>query len=351
MVPQRLNNKSITLKDIGRAVGVSHATVSRVLNNVPGSFASPQTRARIMAVAREMGYQPSLAARTLRRSRTHIIGVTAGYVPGSIEKIDMLDRLARKSGYQMMISYTHGEAETEAEVLRNMVGWNVEGILMLGPSQDGDGTAVGEVMNRGIAVVSIGRVPNQPTCVVTADRRAAALVAGSHLVQIGRKRIALAYWGDTNSARLIGLREALTQNGRNPDDICIISANDAKAAYRSVREDLKHGLTFDALFAGNFPIGVGAMCAIVDAGLRIPHDIAVIAQGETEASSWTPIPMTTVSLAEPEVLRAGFEMLVAQIENPDDRAVRRLLFEPQLIVRQSTVDDENIERSRLRQPL
>ena len=143
--------------------------------------------------------------------------------------------------------------------------------------------------------------------------------------------------------------QALEQSGRNPNDIQLFPNVDGmENGYARAREALKDRLTFDAAFAGNFTSAVGVMLAILDGGYRIPEDVAMVAQGETELSPFTPVPMTTVSLAEKEVLRAGFDLLLTQIRNPEDRAPRRILFEPILEIRHSTVPRTNLSEDRLK---
>ena len=342
--------RTVTLKDIGEAVGVSHATVSRVLNNVPGRCASDRTRRRILQVAQKMAYHPSVAGQALRKNRTNVIGLVIGPIANSMERVSEIDGLARKAGHRTMISYTLGNVETEFEVLRNMVGWRVAGLLLIKPAGEASAEAVSQVMARGIPLVSIGEVPGVSTCTVDADRLAAAEMATTHLIEIGRKRIALFFSGWEGSSRLAGLRNAMKRAGRDPGEAVLvpIKATSMQETYQRTRELLKEGVDFDAVFACDLPTGVSVMTAIVDAGLRIPQDIAIVSQGERATANFTAVSMTTVSLAEKDVLRASFDMLMSEIKGPEHQANRKLLFHPRLIVRQSTVpaDDPGVHRCR-----
>ena len=124
---------NVTIKDIARAAGVSHPTVSRALNNHPAI--SEATRERIIELAKQMGYVPNAAARGLKTNRTRALGVILRHIddPFWSEVLDGVDSVLHPEGYSLFIASTHNEKQREKEVVQAMVQRGVDGVILLSP--------------------------------------------------------------------------------------------------------------------------------------------------------------------------------------------------------------------------
>lgn len=311
---------SVTLHDVAARARVSIKTVSNVINDYP--HVSPGTRARVEAAIAELGYRPNLSARSLRLGRSGVISLIIPDLRNAYfaELADSVMRAARDRGLSVLIEQVAGGREVELEILRGPRMQLVDGILysVLALGQD-DTDLLPDV-----PMVLLGeRIFNGPTDHVTMENVAGAQAATEHLLSIGRRRILVlgAHPGEvigTAGLRLKGYRQALDAAGVAYDDQLVkaIGSWHRHDGADGMREVLASGVQFDAVFAFNDSMALGAMRVIQEAGLRIPHDVAVIGFDDVDETRYTLPTLSTVNPGREEIAERAVAMLVERIANP-----------------------------------
>ncbi len=317
-----------TIRDVARRAEVSVASVSRALNGLANVH--PETRARVMAAAQDLGYVPHAGARSLSLARTHAIGVVLPDLHGEFfsEVVRGLDREASARGYHLLLSNMHDEAGHAAHVLRSMRG-RVDGLVVMAPHID-----VAAMLPASLPVVMINSraVPNGP--VLRIDNRTGAEAMARHLVAIGRTRIVHVSGPEGNvdaQERRDGFLAALPFEARVvPGDFTEESGGRAVAAL------LAEGRAFDAVFAGNDMMALGALQALKDADVAVPGAVAVGGFDDVPLARY--LSLTTIRVHMTEIgARAAARLIDALEGRPGDAAVE--LIEPDLVVRGTTVPE------------
>lgn len=331
-----------TLRDVAALAGVSIKTVSNVVNGY--EHIRPSTRQRVTAAIEELGYQPNLAARNLRAGRTGVIGLAVPELRFSYfaELADAVLAAARQRGYVVLIEQTGGEREAEVELLRGPRVSMMDGLLF---SPLGLTTDDADVLDVPYPLVLLGeRIFNGPTDHVTMDNVAGAAQATAHLVALGRRRIAVlgAHEGEqmgSATLRLEGYQQALRAAGLAFDPTLVVvhqgwhRTDGAEAA----RELLARSTPFDAVFALNDELALGAMRVLLQAGLRVPQDVAVIGFDDVAESQFAMPSLTTVDPNRAQIAHEAVEALVERIAAaPATGRSRRVVTVPTtLVVRES----------------
>lgn len=284
--------------------GVSRTTVSFVLNDREAGIA-PETRARVLRAAAELGYMPSAAARTLASGQTRTLGLvvcharhllTDAFLP---QAVFGLTQVAKGRGYRVLVEALE-DVRAEHAYQELVQAKQIDGLLVLNPRADD--RRLPELIDEGFPVVTIGRPPGGHGHSLDVDNVAAAHLATSHLLALGHRRIAHVGYGSprftTVAERLSGYRAALEEAGAPADDALIAfadySADSGAAMVRTLLGRHDGAPPFTALFCGNDTIAVGAMSALREAGLRVPEDVAVVGFDDVPMAAHTEPPLTTV---------------------------------------------------------
>ncbi|RZL35354.1 MAG: LacI family transcriptional regulator, partial [Rubrivivax sp.] len=264
-----------TIKDVARAAGVSVATVSRALNGAENVL--PDTRQRIVDVARELRYSPSGAARSLITRRTDTIGALLPDLHGEFfsELIRGIDQAARARGLHLLLSSSHDDADEAAAALRAMNG-RVDGLLVMSPHADDDFLSQNLPASLPAVLLNSGvRAPAQRVFAV--DNFGGAREMTEHLVRSGRRRIAFLGGPAANfeaRERERGHRAGLP-SGVEPwlMEGDFSEAGGERAGALLLR--LPASERPDAVFAANDIMAIGLLGALQAAGVRVPEDIAL----------------------------------------------------------------------------
>ena len=331
--------RRVTIDDIARHAGVTKTTVSRALNDRPD--VNPETRDRIAEIAERLGYVPSATAKVLRTGRSHSMGMALPSFnwPGILEILrgvsDVLDGL----GYQVtLFPLTRGEEAERDLVFRVMPSMPMDGLILILPP--GMLRYVGEMASRGVPVVLIDdRVehrdrdfPSVGTTNVTG-----AQVITRHLLQLGRRRIAIVTGPreqDVSKNRLRGYRMALEEAGVPFREELVAGGNfEPPSGSAAVESLLASGLRFDALFASNDQMALGALRALHAAGVCVPDDVALAGFDDDPAGRFTIPALTTVHQPLYEMGSAAARTVVAAAEGqPIERHIE---IPARLVVRES----------------
>lgn len=325
---------AVSMSDVARHAGVSQRTVSNVVNNYV--HVSPATRARVQASLDALGYRPNTAARRLRTGRT---GTVTLAVPTFRERYfaDLAEAVvsaARQRSTTVLVETTGGRHETELELLRGGGDILTDGVIM-------SAVSLGRTDQRSThPVVLIGdREPGSAIDHVGIKNREAAQAAVSHLLDTGRRRILLlgANHGPRRSYQLRrqGYQAALKRYGIEPDPELVVECDwTTAAAADAVTALLAERALPDGIFAMNDSAALGALRALVRAGIDVPGKVSVIGFDDiVEAGLSTPSLSTVAPLLD-DIASMALDLLEEQLD--EDHVPQHRMAGYELRIREST---------------
>ena len=288
---------SLTIKDIAKAAGVSHSTVSRALNNHPAI--SKATRDRILDLARQMGYVPNAAARGLKTNRTRALGVILRHIddPFWSEVLDGVDSVLHPEKYSLFIASTHNEKQREKEVVQAMVQRGVDGVILMSPEFREEQFHVLNSYDLPMVMINNEGAGECPYNIYNDDVYGARLVT-KHLIGLGHTRLAYLgkRHGGSNRNRLAGFRAEMQAAGLPVDErnIFFAAAGDPVGG----REGAEYLLSLDQIPSGivcyNDFLAVGVFNCLQEKGLRIPQDVSVTGFDNISIAAYLTPPLTTL---------------------------------------------------------
>jgi LacI family repressor for deo operon, udp, cdd, tsx, nupC, and nupG len=332
----------VTIRDVATRAGVSHQTVSRVINN--SERVNPETRALVEAAIAELGYQPNAIARFMSQGRTHTLACLSpnltDYTLASL--IEGAESEARRQGY-FVISASAPDALTFAQLVRQLVdSQRTDGLLAINPYIDNRFDA----LPPDVPTMLIGAVArDQKYGSVALDEELAGRQATQYLLGLGHQHIAHITGPlveDCSKERRLGYLSALHAAGIFPDPNIVLEGDwSATSGDAAVRRWLSAGVSFTALFAQNDRMAVGAIRALREAGLRVPEDISVMGFDDMPLASYFDPPLTTV---RQDIFNIGCEaarQLIWSIENPAEPP-RNLRIQAELVIRNSAIPRKEV---------
>lgn len=327
------------MQDIARDLKVSVVTVSKALRH-QGSI-SVATRNRVLQRAKEVNYQMNWVARSLVTRRTYTIGLLLPDVrhPFFAEIAKAVAETVRPRGYHVLISYFEEDPELEAIEVESLVARQVDGLIVASAQSNGS-TLFGRIRDRKVPFVLIDRpCPGSRASFVGTDNEAIGRIATEHLIKQGCQRIAHLRGPDIGiaKARMAGYRKALAKHKQSmPAEYIVEARYDDDMGFRAMQRLLGRKPLPDGVVCYNDPVAIGAMRAILDAGLRVGPDIAVIGAGNVHYLDVLAVPLSTVDQGTVHIGTQASEILLQQISS--DRAPRpkTVLIAPKVVVRKST---------------
>jgi LacI family transcriptional regulator len=292
---------AVRLKDIARDLGVSVVTVSKVLRNHPDI--SAETRKRVQKRVKELNYQPNFAARSLITGMTWTIGLVVPDLlhPFFAQIAQEISVEIRKKGYSLFISSSDDDAELEQQEIAQLLARRVD--VMLIASAQWTIESFRQVEEQKVPYILLDRYfSGLEANFVGVDDKAVGVLGTKHLIEQGCRRIAHIRGSEVSTAigRLEGYKQALAAEHMTPlpgHVVSIGSSGDTKGergGYDATTKLLANKIRPDGIFCFNDPIALGTMRAILDAGLRIPEDIAVVGCGNISYSDFLRVPLSSV---------------------------------------------------------
>jgi LacI family transcriptional regulator len=322
-----------TIRDVARRAAVSVASVSRALNGLANVH--PDTRARVVAAAKDLGYVPHAGARSLSLARTYAIGVMLPDLHGEFfsELVRGLDRAASARGYHLLLSSMHGERDHAVQALRAMRG-RVDGLVVMAPHIDP--AALAAMLPASLPTVTINTPAATGGATLRIDNVAGAEAMARHLVAIGRKRIVHIAGPAGNSdaqERLDGFRAILP-----PDVDLVVRPGDfsEESGMRAITALIGTGAAFDAVFAANDMMALGALQVLRDAGRAVPQETAVAGFDDVPLARY--LSLTTIRVHMTAVGERAAERLIDALGGRSSALVDELIT-PTLVVRATTVTE------------
>lgn len=339
-------NSRITQRDIARDLGLAPITVSKAIRNHPDI--SKKTKARVQERMRELDYQPNWAARSLATGRSLSVGVVVPDLvhPFFAEVTSGISGEMHRAGYCMMITSSEEDPRMERQQIEFFLGRQVDG-LILASTQPGIET-VRLMETRQVPYVLIDRRPESFICnFVGVDDDRIGSMATEHLIEAGCRAIAHIRGPEisTGIGRVRGYLKTLTAHGlpERSDYIVSRDSSDARAdtsGYEAMKRLLETRPVPDGVVCYNDPTALGAMRAILEAGLKVPDDIAVIGAGDDRYASQLRVPLTTIDQQHHIIGQRAARLAlknIAALAAGDPFRPKVVLLPPKLVVRESTM--------------
>ena len=315
----------VTIKDIAKAAGVSHPTVSRALNDHPGL--SPQTIERIKKIAEEMGYIPNAAARGLKTSRTKALGVIVRQIddPFWNEVLDGVDSVLHPAGYSLFIAATHSEKRREKEVVQAMVQRGVDGVILLAPQFSQEQSHLLHNYGLPMAMVNNEGAGECQYLIYNDDDYGIRLIM-RHLIDLGHRQIAFLgnrMGGLTNSNRLAGFRGELESAGLQVREEFVYHSSSGNPAGGREGANYLFSLKYlpTAIVCYNDFLAAGVYNALYERGLNIPQDISVAGFDNIFISAFLTPPLTTLHQFKFELGVGAANMMLDMLEKKQDCSI------------------------------
>jgi DNA-binding LacI/PurR family transcriptional regulator len=330
----RQPRRSAVMRDVAKLAGVSHQTVSRVLNE--HANVRPETRDRVLEAMRDLDYQRNTAARTLVTRRSQTLGLITidTTLVGPASLLFGIEQAARDAGYFVsIVSVRTMDRTTMLDAIKRLREQAVEGIIAIVPEETGVEALSKVPDNVPVVGVGVGYSPDVP--MISVDNAAGAQLAVCHLLELGHPTVAHIAgprrWPEAEE-RIAGWRAALREAGIDPPP--------ARFGDWSARSGYTHGLEIaqdpriTAVFCANDQIALGAISALYRVGRRVPADVSIVGFDDIPEAAYLHPPLTTVRQDFSAVGRQSLNLLIDQISS-GLRPVGRTLLPTELVIRDS----------------
>jgi len=334
-----LEKSQVTLHDVAELAGVSHQTVSRVINN--NERVRPETREKVEAAILELGYRPNAIARSMVQGNTHTLGCISPNLtdPVFARIIESAQAEARRLGFFILI----GSASTVEEVkplLDELLNRRVDGLIVLNARDDERYKLLVPLAEAGSPIVYVKNSPvEEPVSSVRCDDIKGGYLATKHLLDLGHKKIAIILGLENEqctSERLEGYQKALAEAGLTISDNLIVKGNwSSQSGSGAVEKLLSRSENFSAIFALNDRMAAGAIRSIREAGYHIPEDYSVIGYDNGPLASLIDPPLTTIQQPLEHFGEQAANILIKSIQETNHKPID-ICITPELIRRNSS---------------
>ena len=331
-----------TLKKLAIQLGFSTSTISRALNDHPDI--STETKDKIKKLASELHYVPNIFAKGFRQHKSNIIGVivpnithyfTTTIIRGILEE-------AALKGYRVIVSESNNDLVKQTEMLNTMIQFGVDGILMSLSKMTRNVESVLQTLNT-LPLILFDKVSNKIPCTqVRINDEEAAFNAVEHLINIGKKRIAIikeSEFSYNSERRYAGYLKALKEHGIPIDDKIILSCEDINIEQGKMFTNILLSLKKkpDAIFAITDSAAIGVIKVLKKFNIKIPEEIAVVGFSNSFHSTIIEPQLTTIEQPGNRIGKIAVNCLIEEIEAANDAVMNKTIeIKTNLIIREST---------------
>lgn len=336
------SRKEVTIYDIAKKLNISAATVSRALHD--DSKVKKSTKKQILTAANEMGYRNNPFASNLRKKRGNIIGVIVPRLNSNFmsEIISGIEKVINEANYNLFISQSLETMTKEISNAKAMFNNRVDGLLVSLAYDTNNIEHFEAFINKGIPVIFFDRVQEHeqfPSIFI--DNFKAAYELTTHLIEQGCKRILHIAGNQLRNVykdRFDGYKKALQDNNLPWDnELLIINDLSAQAGLDAGAAILQMKTKPDAIFSANDQCAVSCMQFLIEAGIRVPQDIAIAGFNNDPMSRVILPNLTTVEYKGYEMGEAAAKLLIGYLTNKDDlKLTHSVILRSKLIIRNST---------------
>ena len=335
-----MRKKRVTIKDIAKALGVSHTTVSRALSRSKSHMVSEETRRRVEQVAEEFSYRPNLLAKGFATGRTGTLGLLASesYQEQAGTQIESFLRAADERNYRLLVGMSaewgssSPEPRRQAAQMEQFISSGIDGLLVQTMGDEGESERILTAVEDRLPVVTF-HYPVQGFPGVVLDYAAGFHRATEHLIALGHRRIG--FLGEDwdgpghDAARGRGYFKAMTEHGLHP--VCLpVGGQHTESGYRLSREVRGR---YSALLCCSDYTAIGVYRGLGESGIRVPGDVAIVGCGDSDVSAFVTPALTTQSTPTRGIARAAMELMVKILERRD--VACQIVLASNLIVRES----------------
>ena len=327
-----------TLKDVAELAGTSIATASVVLNKGNQKFVSVELRGRVLKAARQLNYQPNIAARRMKGKGGKTLALLVPQFENTFFNRIVIgaETYASERGYILSIYSTRDKEEQELSFLENIIAHQVDGILIC-PAKN-DSKSVDLIRKTEIPYVVVDReVQGSDYDFVTVDNYQAAYLGAKLLIEHGHRHILLYGWKselNTITDRVQGFEDAMAEAGITADEYMILEGNRSRTEALEVFGKIMQEREFTAVFAGQHNIGEGIVEALRVGGKRIPQDMSVLIFGNPTWAMIINPSISTIAQPDLEIGSKAAELVISQVEN-SKHLPNRYTFSPKIHIRNS----------------
>jgi len=335
----------MTLKEVAKAAGVSHTTVSLVINNVEGSRVSESTRKRVLEAIKELDYNPNLIAKRLASGKTNSIGL---FIPLAspifrnytiIEMVAGIQDVLNEKGLDLVLFSGGRDLLRDRPINQIVKQKSLDGLIIFNTRY-----TTHHFVNRYIKdltqinfnfVILHYYWGNSNVNYVGVDYENDAFRAITYLISLGHKDIALmtGHPRALVTSRLIkGYKRALENNNIGINDTLIVNADyDYQIAYDKTKSMMKKNPSITAFFVGGYEMSPACLRALKDIGLTVPGGTSIVSYIDTEIMALLDPPLTALKIPYYDIGKRAAELL---LESSGEK--RKVVFETELVVRGST---------------
>ncbi len=333
---------TVRMKDIAQHLGLSVITISKVLRDHPDI--SEGTKARVLQYVKKLDYQPNVLARSLVTGHSYLVGLIVPDLihPFFAEIAKTLSDTIRPAGYSLIIASSEEDAELETQEIRQLVARQLDCLVIASTASSPE--QFNRLDENGTKYVLIDRgFPGLTANFSGSDDAVAGQIATRHLIDMGCKRIAHIRGRDnsTGVARCEGYRQALKEARMPYREQMVIRRTSVDVASKQQGAEamkllLKQTPRPDGVFCYNDPLAIGAMNAILDAGLRVPEDVAIIGCGNLHYDDSLRVPLSSVDQHSKRIGQSAGEMVLACISAKAKLKPASVIVTPTLVIRLSS---------------
>ena len=326
------------MREVAEEAGVSVTTVSHVINN--SRPVNPETRTRVERAMKVLGYQPNVLARSLRRGKTHTIGVILpdNANPYFAEVVRGIEDTSFSLGYSVMLCNSDNDLDKERLYTNVLIEKQVAGIIFVAAGLSEEN--IHNLQRRGVPSVLVDRqVSGVEIDSVFADNQSGGFLAANHLLSMGHTSIACISGPRgvrSSSERIAGFRQALEAAGIEPNPMGVIVGDfQYQSGYAAAKKLLHAADRPSAIFACNDLMAIGAYRCAHENQLRIPQDLSIIGFDDIPLSEFTNPQLTTIHQSKVKMGAQAAELLLGRITN-GSLSTRQVIVPVRLVVRAST---------------
>jgi LacI family transcriptional regulator len=334
--------KKVTIKDIARMANVSHTTVSRALNDK--SRICKETKEKVLSIAKDLNYRPDFIARSLVMKRTKTLGLVMTSIlnPFYTELAQGIEATAIELGYNVILCCTRSDILIEKQYVNMLRSKGVDGILFT--SAHINDPNILELAEEGFPIILVNRRTYLPTVrekidYVGVNNILGGFMAVEHLIRLGHERIGIIGGSSESSVgfeRFEGGKKALEAYGLEDMGGYFLDGDFLRSSgYQGGKRFINMSNPPTAIFAENDYMAFGAYGAIVDEGLRVPEDIALVGFNDIEFTAMKGIELTTIGQKKSEMGAVAVKLLIERIEEEKAGPSREVILEPELIIRKT----------------
>jgi LacI family transcriptional regulator len=327
------------IKAVARLAEVSVGTVSNVLNRP--ELVSTSTRERVERAMLDLGFVRNGSASALKAGRSTSVGLVVLDVgnPFFTDIARGVEQAASERGYAVLLCNSDESRIRQDTHLTFLEEQRVGGVLVT--PVDGDLSRIDLLRTRGTAVVLVDEPGQDGRCSVAVDDRRGGEAAGEHLLACGRRRIVYVTGPDSVRQcvdRGAGLRRAVSSAGHDPDRVIRqvgVPALNGAEGHSAVQQVLAGGWV-DAVFCANDVVALGVLRGLLEAGVAVPDDVALVGYDDIEFAATSAVPLTSVRQPALQIGKTAATLLLEEVAHPEEHAHQQVVFTPELVARRST---------------